>query len=149
MSALSLGSSRYLVDNSAYVWVQRGPAKLRDEWLRTTRSGQLLICAPFMLEALYSATNEATYMRQLDDLRTGFELVVCDAETWTLALDAQRQLAAVAPAFHRRPPADLLLAATAHQHRLGVLHYDEDYDKIAEHTGLDFESRWLAPRGSL
>jgi hypothetical protein len=30
-----------------------------------------------------------------------------------------------------------------------VLHYDRDYDVIAEHTELRFESEWLAPAASL
>jgi hypothetical protein len=30
-----------------------------------------------------------------------------------------------------------------------VLHYDSDFDLIAEHTELEFESRWISPRGSL
>jgi hypothetical protein len=31
----------------------------------------------------------------------------------------------------------------------GVLHYDRDYDLIAEHTSLSFESVCLAPAGTL
>ena len=31
----------------------------------------------------------------------------------------------------------------------GVLHYDRDYDLIAERSGLDFQSEWLAPAGSI
>jgi hypothetical protein len=30
-----------------------------------------------------------------------------------------------------------------------VLHYDGDYDVIVERTDLQFESVWLAERGSL
>jgi hypothetical protein len=30
-----------------------------------------------------------------------------------------------------------------------VLHYDGDYEILAEHTSLIFESVWLAPPGSL
>jgi len=33
--------------------------------------------------------------------------------------------------------------------RLGGLHYDHDYDVIAQHTDLEFDSVWLAPCGSL
>jgi hypothetical protein len=58
-------------------------------------------------------------------------------------------MAKVAAQFHRRPPVDFLIAALADQHGLGVLHYDRDYDLIAAHGGLRFESRWIAPPGSL
>ena len=44
---------------------------------------------------------------------------------------------------------DLLIAALAAQHRVGVLHYDADYDVILKRGGEHFVSDWLAPRGSL
>jgi hypothetical protein len=40
-------------------------------------------------------------------------------------------------------------AAYAHEAGAGVLHCDRDYDLIAEHTNLSFESVWLAPAGTL
>jgi predicted nucleic acid-binding protein len=43
--------------------------------------------------------------------------------------------------------ADLLIAAAAESACLPLLHYDEDYDRIAAVTGQPVE--WLAPRGSL
>jgi predicted nucleic acid-binding protein len=42
-----------------------------------------------------------------------------------------------------------MLAATADEHRLGVLHYDHDYDVIASHCGLTTRSVRIAPRGSM
>lgn len=63
------------------------------------------------------------------------------------AIRAQEQLARIGQ--HRLPPVDLLTAALAEAHGLGVLHYDSDYDLIAERTDLRFESRWLAPQGSI
>lgn len=59
------------------------------------------------------------------------------------ALDAQAQLARAG--HHRLPPVDLLVAALAERHDLGVLHYD----LIAEKTDLRFDSVWLAARGTL
>jgi len=63
------------------------------------------------------------------------------------AVDAQGQLARAA--HHRMPPVDLILAAVADRHHLGVLHYDGDYDILRSKTDLRFESVWLAPRGTL
>jgi hypothetical protein len=34
-------------------------------------------------------------------------------------------------------------------HHLGVLHYDHDYDVIADRTDLRFASVWLADPGTL
>jgi predicted nucleic acid-binding protein len=63
------------------------------------------------------------------------------------AIDAQRQLARAG--HHRLPPVDLLIAALADTHDLGVLHYDNDYEIVSEKTDLRFVSVWLAPRGSI
>ena len=47
---------------------------------------------------------------------------------------------------HFRLP-DLIIAATAEEHGATVLHFDADYDRIAEVTGQPVE--WIAARGSL
>jgi predicted nucleic acid-binding protein len=70
-----------------------------------------------------------------------------DAYVERRALDAQRQLARVG--HHRLPPVDLLVAAVADRYELGVLHYDGDYDVLAEKTDLRFGSVWLARAGML
>ncbi len=62
---------------------------------------------------------------------------------------AQAELASAPGISHRVKPVDLLIAATAAAAGLGVLHYDRDYDTIAEHTSLSFASVWVAPRGSI
>jgi hypothetical protein len=46
-------------------------------------------------------------------------------------------------------PVDLLIAALADCHGVGVLHYDGDYDILCEKTDLEFDSAWLMPAGSL
>jgi len=48
---------------------------------------------------------------------------------------------------YRIPIVDYLVAAAAQQIDGTVLHYDADYDVLAE--VMDFDSAWLAPRGSL
>jgi predicted nucleic acid-binding protein len=44
---------------------------------------------------------------------------------------------------------DLLIAALADRHELGVLHCDHDYDLIADKTDLSFDRRLLAARGTI
>ncbi len=68
---------------------------------------------------------------------------------WRLARNAQLEMARVSARHHRRPPIEYLIAAAAHRHGLGVLHYDRDYELIERHTSLTFEARWVAPAGSL
>jgi predicted nucleic acid-binding protein len=50
---------------------------------------------------------------------------------------------------HRVKPIDLLVAAVAEHHDAAVLHYDADYELLAERTDLAFASVWVLDRGSL
>jgi predicted nucleic acid-binding protein len=42
---------------------------------------------------------------------------------------------------------DLLIAAVAERERVSVLHYDGDYDLIAQVTGQP--AQWVVPRGTV
>jgi hypothetical protein len=48
---------------------------------------------------------------------------------------------------HRLPIPDLVIAAAAESAGLTVLHYDGDFERIAEVTGQDQD--WVVPRGSV
>jgi predicted nucleic acid-binding protein len=63
------------------------------------------------------------------------------------AQDAMRTLAHRSAGAQRLPIVDYLVAAAAQQTGSAVLHYDGDYDTLAEI--MEFESIWLAPAGSL
>ena len=67
-----------------------------------------------------------------------------DREVEEAATRAQQELAEIG--HHRISPSDLIIAACAHIAQMGVLHYDGDYDLLAERTSLEFESSWLGPR---
>lgn len=68
-----------------------------------------------------------------------------DDDTFTRALEVQRH--ALDAGFHRALSLpDLLIAATAEQNRLTVLHYDGDFDMIASLTGRPTEG--VVPPGS-
>jgi predicted nucleic acid-binding protein len=71
-----------------------------------------------------------------------------DADVEDAALQAQSELARRG---HRRgaSPSDLLIAACADANGAGVLHYDRDYDVLAQLSGLTFEAQWLAAAGTL
>ncbi|MCY3661393.1 MAG: PIN domain nuclease [bacterium] len=96
------------------------------------------------LAVLYSARSPADYEDVLAERRAlpSFPLT---PEVTDRAVDVQRRLAQ--EGRHRLPLPDLLIAATAELNGLAVLHYDADYDRIAEVTGQRCE--WVAPRGSL
>ena len=137
-----------LLDNSA--WVRLADTSLSreraNEIADAFESGRIATCLPFLLEAGYSARNAREHDELLAELRSLPRYRLDDAAE-ERALDAQAQLARAG--HHRLPPVDLLVAALADRHALGVLHYDHDYDLIAEKTDLTFDSVWLAARGTL
>jgi predicted nucleic acid-binding protein len=50
--------------------------------------------------------------------------------------------------LHRSVPIpDLVLGAVAERHGLTLLHYDQDFDSIAEVTGQP--AHWIVPRGTV
>ena len=111
------------------------------------REGQIATCPIVNLELLYSARNADVFDELAAMLAQLRDIPLTRAAT-NSALRAQRELAHARPLFHRSVKLpDLLIAATAADVAVGVLHYDEDYDTLA--TVLEFESRWIAPRGSL
>jgi predicted nucleic acid-binding protein len=141
-------SVELLLDNSA--WVRLGDASLperrAEEIAVALEDGRVAVCLPFLLEAGYSARNAADHDELIEEL-LALPLISIDERIERRAIDAQRQLAHAG--HHRLPPVDLILAATADRHGLGVLHYDGDFDVLRSKTDLDFESAWLAPRGEL
>ncbi len=137
-----------LLDNSAWArllggFVSAARAERIAEWMDR---GELAVCLPFLLEGGYSARSAADRKALMARL-TGLERIAIDGEVERLALQAQRELAEVG--HHRLAPADVVIAACAHRAEAGVLHYDGDYDLLAQHTSLEFDSEWLVPPGTL
>jgi predicted nucleic acid-binding protein len=109
--------------------------------------GELATCDMVRLELLHSArstTEVAEIRRELAALPD----CPIDKDQWNRALWVYEQLSAQGGASQRsvKHP-DLLIAAAAEAAGISVLHYDEDYDRIAAITGQP--TRWLAPKGTL
>jgi predicted nucleic acid-binding protein len=137
-----------LLDNSA--WARLSSDRLEKDRAETVAGWmseqQLATCLPFLLEAGYSARSGAERAAMMSDL-TRLPRVAIDRDVERMALQTQRELAEVG--HHRLAPADVVIAACAHTAGMGVLHYDGDYDVLAAHTSLLFESEWLAMPGAL
>jgi predicted nucleic acid-binding protein len=137
-----------LLDNSA--WARLAHATLSqqriDEIAAALEEGRVATCLPFLLEAGYSARSSSDHDELMAEL-LALPLLSIDEQIERRAVDTQRQLARAG--HHRLPPVDLIVAAIADRHGLGVLHYDADYDILVDKTDLSFDSVWLAPRGSL
>ncbi len=83
----------------------------------------------------------AEYLDELTDCPIG-------KPQWERALWVYGRLAEQGGAHQRSVGyADLLIAAAAETAEATILHYDEDYDRIAAITGQP--ARWILPRGSL
>jgi predicted nucleic acid-binding protein len=110
-------------------------------------SGEIGTCPIVTLELLHSARNG----RELDERRLQMgELpqFPIAAREWARATDVYRELAHRGGAHQRSVGhADLLIAAAAELAGVELLHYDEDFDRIAAITGQP--TRWIVPRGSL
>jgi predicted nucleic acid-binding protein len=75
-----------------------------------------------------------------------FEAVAMSAKLWRRARELQNLLAANGD--HRRvPPVDLMIAATAEQAGVPIVHYARDYERIARVSAL--QHHWLVPDGTL
>src|SRR5205085_3163130 len=128
-------------------WTRAVGGEARAAFDEDVVDGEIATCDMVALELLYSARNatEFTSLRgELDALPN----CPIGIGQWKRALEVYEQLARKGGLHHRavRHP-DLLIAAAAEASGIPVLHYDEDYDRVAEITGQ--EVRWLAPRGSL
>lgn len=138
--------STYIVDNSAWARFPKLGAAEASELRDALRWRRALVSSAVKFEYLYSAQSRAdfetveTQIASMRELR--LKQGVVDA-----AVGALRDLAAIADGYHRVKPIDVLVAATAQENQVGVLHYDEHYDRLAE--VLTFESYWLADRGTL
>lgn len=96
------------------------------------------------LEMGYSARNEDEWDQIIVPLTT-FPLIEIGPSDVARALQVQRMLAARSQRGRRLP--DLLIAAAAEANGLTVLHYDTDFDRIAEVTGQ--QAQWVVPAGSV
>lgn len=96
------------------------------------------------LELGHSARNAAEWDRIHDGL-ADLDSIDVDARHVARALEVQRRLAE--RGLGGRPVPDLLIAAAAEAVDATVVHYDRDFDVIANVTGQ--ATRWVVPAGSI
>jgi hypothetical protein len=134
----------FLADKSALARRETRP-EVRDVLEPLLVAGEIATCGIVDLELLYSARDRATYRALVEALR-GMPRAPLDDRTTSRALEVQAMLAERSQ--HRAVPLpDLLIAACAEQAELKILHYDADFERIAELTGQP--TQWIVPRGSV
>jgi hypothetical protein len=136
-------SPYYLGDTSALARAQRPEVAVRLDPL--LEAGLIARCTPTDLEAGFSSADSASH-RQMRETRAAWPFVAMNQPVLDRAVAVQDALAERSQ--HRGAKiADLLIAAAAEAAGLVVLHYDHDFDLIAEITGQPME--WIVPAGAV
>ncbi len=139
----------YLADTSAWLLARRrdAPEELRGSFSRLVSAGDLATCGPVQWELLHSTNNAEEYVGLRRVLGALDQAPFGEAD-WPRALDIGQQLAEKGGSLHRAPSlTDAVVAVAAQRADLTVLHYDKDFDLIAEVTGQPCE--WIAPKGTV
>jgi predicted nucleic acid-binding protein len=135
-------SPLYLLDKSAFArWPKPCVAAVLDP---LSSAGRLAVCGAIEMELLHSARSKADAERIKDEL-LGFDWIPTPDETWDRAMEVQTLLIA-AGNWRALSIPDLVIAAAAERHGATVLHYDGDYDMIAQVTQQP--TRWVVPPGT-
>ena len=133
---------RYLVDTS--VLVRASIDQVGDRLEQLQLAGKIWTCRVVDLELVFSARK--TDVSKLAAGRRTFPEAPVTPVVMERALAVAEMLAEQGQ--HRgAKPADLIIAAAAEAQDLTLLHYDDDYERIAGVTGQP--TRGVAERGSL
>lgn len=98
------------------------------------------------MEILLSARSGGSFDSLAEHL-SALRVAPLTASVLRAAEDAMRTLAGRSAGAQRMPIVDYLVAAAAQETGAAVIHYDRDYDLLAEI--MSFESVWLSLPGSL
>lgn len=142
---MSWAGRPWVADTSA--WARAQEPDVAKRWIAAAHAGEIVACPIITLELLHDARNRDEVESVSAALAALRQAPVTRSVT-DAAISAVRDLAnAGADGSHRVPTADALVAAAAAERGFGVLHYDHDFDRLAE--VLSFTSQWIAPAGSL
>lgn len=136
-------TARYVLDKSAG-YRSHVPA-VRQRLLPLMERGLLATCGIADLEAGVSARSESDHRDLGIDRRDSLQYLITPDEVWDRAWQVQEQLCG--RSLHRSVKIpDLIIAAVAEHHGMTVLHYDHDFDRIAEVTNQPVE--WVVSPGT-
>ena len=133
------------VDTSVLILRERNPTVRA--WLEPRlRADGIAVCDFVVMEYLVGARNGRDYDTLRDALDACHRVPVEPAD-WRRAFEVQRMLAHRTGGGQRAVTiADLLIAATAERAGHPLVHYDEDFERIAAVTGQP--TSWVLPRGT-
>lgn len=141
--------ARYLADKSALARWHHPP--VRTVLAPLVEHGLIATCGITELVVLFSARGRADCDQVAADRRHAYEWLPTEDGDLRRALSVQAELTARgqlgAVSLAEVSLADLIIAAVAERHRVCVLHYDADYERVATITGQP--TRWVVPEGSV
>jgi predicted nucleic acid-binding protein len=111
-----------------------------------TEAGLVATCGVIEFELGWATRNGDEFDLVRADREAGYEWLATHDEDWHRALDVQAKLWHSGRVRAVGFP-DLLVAAVAERERVTLLHYDSDYDLVAEITGQPMQ--WVVPRGTV
>lgn len=139
---LAVADPRYLIDTS--VLARADIDRVGDRIEALALAGRFWTCRTVDLEVIY-----ASRARDVADVIEE-RMALPEAPVTPAVMDRALQVAGLlagAGAHRGAKPADLVIAAAAEAAGLVVLHYDDDYDRIASVTNQPTE--WVVSKGTL
>nr|BFE65700.1 PIN domain nuclease [Dactylosporangium thailandense] len=119
----------YLADTSAAWRLLR--KQIADPWPRYVAQGVVALCPPVEAELMVSVRADREYEPFFAVLRRTFGWCPALDDPWRHVLAVQRDLIKIG--HHRGPsPMDIIIALTAQEQHLTLLHVDADFDSIAK-----------------
>jgi predicted nucleic acid-binding protein len=109
-------------------------------------AGLVATCGVIEFELGWATRNSAEFDQVRADRNAGYEWLATHDQDWRRALEVQAALWRGGRMRAVGLP-DLLIAAVCERAHVMLLHYDGDYDLIAEITGQPVQ--WVVPRGTV
>lgn len=119
----------YLADTSAVWRLLRG--QIGEPWSAYVAQGLVAICPPVEAELMVSVRSDRDFEPFFAVLKQTFGWCPTPDDPWRQVLGVQRDLIRIG--HHRGPsPMDIVIAQTAAEQRLTLLHADADFASIAK-----------------
>jgi predicted nucleic acid-binding protein len=139
--------TRYLVDNSVLQRLPRSPEVRAAVTEILDDEHDLCSCAATLDEFAYSARSATEHAEAVRRLRSSFLYLPMATEIDQLIIDIRTALFAAGKG-RAAGVIDVQISATAIHHHATVLHYDSDYDHIAQ-AYPDLSAHWIVSRGTI
>lgn len=143
-SSPAWGDLPLVVDTSA--WARAHHPQVRRLWREALLERRLRISPLVRFEILRSARDGRSF-DTLSEQLSALHAAPHNDSVFAAAEQAMRAMAHRSAGAQCLPIVDYLVAASAQELGAAVIHYDRDYDTLAELLG--FDSIWLAPAGTL